>query len=379
MSEPYKLTYITTDAKLAGTERVIISLISKMDRSRFEPSVISLIGPGDLQTTLADMGVESHALGVRGFAGIPGAMLKLRRLLENMQPDIAVTYLFHACFLGRSAGHWAGVPVMLSGQEDMDTWRRGYHNFIDKMTLSWANGVIANSNAVKAGYIKHTGIPEDKVHVIPNGLDLERFKQHTAEQKEKAGNTDLRAELGIDPDIPIIGQVANLSTKKDHLNLLKALRIVADKGISFMALLIGSGYTEPQIDAAMNELQLHGYVKKLGYRHDVERIVNEIDVLTLSSYEEGMPIAILEAMAAHKPVVSTRAGGIGEVVADGKTGILVPIRNSEELAKALVIVLSDPEMRGRMGEAGHKRLIEGFTLDRQAEAHQELYLQALGA
>lgn len=376
MKRPLRVTYLSTDAKLAGTERVILSLTSKLDRNRFEPSVISLKGPGGLQDAAAELGIESHGMRMERALSLPRGATQLAGLLSRMKPDVLVTYLFHANVLGRTVGRMLRIPAIISGQEGMDEWRRSYHNRLDGFTARWAKAIITNSEAVRLRYIQHTGIAPESVHVIHNGLDLERFEGRADRQSTDSARPTLREELGIPANTAVIGHVANLEREKDHGNLLRSLRRLADKGIDFVAVLVGSGFLEEEIRATTQELGLGAHVRMLGYRTDVESLYGQFDLATLASYEEGMPISLLEAMAAERPVVATRAGGIPEVVVDGETGRLVPIRDPEALASAFADTISDPDACQRMGECGYARVCEHFSLERQVQAHGQLYEEA---
>ena len=370
MTKPIRITYLTNDSKLAGTERVILSLAARLDRERFEPSLICMKPEGDLTHAARERGIEAHALGMQTpLSAIQGAA-GLARLLERIQPDVLVTYLFYSNLLGRTVGRLRRVPVIISGQEGMDEWRKGYHNALDRWTARWTRTIVTNSNAVKERYIRHTGLSEEKIEVIYNGLDIERFDRIA---KDTQDDLSLRDEFGIAEEVPVIGHVANFTQEKDHPNLLRALSILRDKGVPFCALLSGSGTLLEATRALRDELGLGECVHFLGYRHNIERLYGQFEVVTLSSYEEGMPISLLEAMAALRAIVATRAGGIPEVVVDGETGLLVPIRDPESLSVAYATLLADLDLRQRMGACGRARLEERFSFDAQVHAHEALY------
>ncbi len=377
MTEPIRIAYLTNDSKLAGTERVILSLAERLDRERFEPSVICLKPEGDLNRAARERGIETHALGMQTpLSAIRGAVC-LADLLRRIQPDVLVTYLFYSNLLGRVVGRMRRVPVIVSGQEGMDEWRKGYHNALDSWTARWVRTVVTNSQAVKERYIRHTGLCEDKIEVIYNGLDIQRFDLIAGSAEGEPTDVSLREEFGIAEEVPVLGHVANFTQEKDHPNLLRALRILKDRGVLFCALLSGSGTHLEATRALRDDLGLAEYVHFLGYRHNIERLVGQFDLVTLSSYEEGMPVSLLEAMAARRAIVATRAGGIPEVVIDGETGLLAPIRDPESLATAYEKVLTDPDLRQRLGDCGRARLVERFSLATQVHAHQTLYATLL--
>ena len=375
MGKRLRILFLTTDSQVAGTERVCLNLLTNLDSERFEFYLLTLKPEGDLQERLRTLNIQTGALDIVGGVSILRGSLRLAKCIRQFQPDLLVTFLFHGNVLGRMVGTMVRVPAILSCQEGLDEWRRPWHNALDRGTSLVSRSVIANSQAVKRRYVEHTGIRADKVIVIPNGLDLAHFEKRHALDGET--RDQVRAELDVADDLPVIGHVANLLKEKDHDNLLRSFAILRDKRIPFQALLAGSGKLESVIRGQIDALDLGGCVRLLGYRTDIERLYNAFDVATLSSYEEGMPISILEAMAARCSVVATSVGGIPEVIVHGQTGLLVPSRTPAALANAFEHLLSDKDERDRMGTAGYQRLVERFTFTRQVEAHARLYEETI--
>jgi glycosyltransferase involved in cell wall biosynthesis len=225
--------------------------------------------------------------------------------------------------------------------------------------------VIANSEAVRRHAVHAEGIASERVVIIPNGVDLQRF----------GGGPDpsLRASLGLDAGAPLVGVTANLLDYKGHGYFLDAWRSVRRADPRAQALLIGDGPLREELEGRIRALDLGGSVRLLGSRPDVPALLALVDLVAHPSLEEGFPNAVLEAMAAGKPVVATAVGGTPEAVVHGETGLLVPARDSGALAEAMTRVLACPAEARALGEAGRRRVAERFGLAAMVRRHEALY------
>ena len=189
----------------------------------------------------------------------------------------------------------------------------------------------------------------------------------------------LRAELGIPPETPVVAIVARLVPIKAHEVFLRAARLVCAVLPSTQFLVVGDGERREALERLTAELGLGASVRFLGWRRDLERIYADAWVVALSSRNEGSPVSLIEAMAAERPVVATRVGGVPDLVDDGVTGCLVPPDDPGALAEALVALLQDPERRQVLGKAARERVIPAFAAGRLVADVDALYRELLRA
>jgi len=234
---------------------------------------------------------------------------------------------------------------------------------------------IAVSQATKDFWTREWGLPPEKIEVIWNGIELERF---TDVRRSNA----LRKALGLDESIPIIGTVGSLTPKKGHRFLIQAVPMVLAHCPETHFVFVGEGELRESLYSLSHRLGVEQYVHFLGQREDVPSLLSQFDIFVFpSAFEAGQRIgetfgiALVEAMAAGLPVVATRFSGIPEVVEDGVTGLLVPPGDSQSLANAIVTLLKDRTKARRMGLAGRKRAEQLFSVDRMVRRVEQYYLQ----
>jgi glycosyltransferase involved in cell wall biosynthesis len=198
-----------------------------------------------------------------------------------------------------------------------------------------------------------------------NGVDAERFGATPAEAA--------RQLLGLNGGVPIVGSVGCLAVRKDYATLLDALALLSARGRAYQAALIGDGPERESLEARARTLGIAERVHFLGERADVEHLLPGLEVFVLSSREEGIPNALLEAMAAGRPAVATAVGGTPEVLEDGETGWLVPAQAPDRLAAALEQALADPDERARRGRNARRHALEALSIDAMTRRHEHLY------
>lgn len=270
-------------------------------------------------------------------------------------------------------GLWAArslrVPVVATAHGWIANDLRGtVYTAMDKFLLRFCDGVITVSKLIK-GQLRRVGLPERKLTVVQNTLP-------TADYVADPADRAFRDELGVVDDTLVLGKIGRLSAEKDQALLFRALRRVVDAGIDAVLVLVGIGPDEEALRALAAELGLADRVFFLGFRKDMHCIYNGLDLVVQSSYTEGMPNVILEAMAMQVPVVATAVGGTPELIDDGVHGLLAPPRDANALAERLQTALRDPEARSRMAAAARERVEREFDsavrLDRMAAFYQRL-------
>jgi glycosyltransferase involved in cell wall biosynthesis len=330
---------------VGGAEGELIRLARGLDRSRFAPFVVTLQDRGPRASELGD--VELVELG-RKRKWSPGTYLALKRVLRERKPDIVQSFLFTENIFCRRIGQGVVVSGLQGSLSDACETGPSLKLTVERATWEGAAAVVSNSEYYRDLY-KGLGFPTRKVRVIRSGVALPA--------PDPAAT--LRAQLGVRPDEVLVTCLARLVERKGHDELLRA-------GAGLRLLFVGDGPHRPHLEGRGAILA--------GARREVPEILAASDIVALPArFGEGCPNALLEAMAAGKPVVAARTGGIPEIVVDGKTGILVPREDVDALQSALRRLAADPALRASMGAAGRERAQSEFSVTKQVESYQALY------
>ena len=281
------------------------------------------------------------------------------------RPDVIQGYLFGPNLFAAIAGRVCGVPVVVVSKRNIDAFETPRQVAAQRLAHRLATHVVAVSEAVGETSVA-LGAKRERVTVIPNGVDVERF---AAAQPDPS----VRGENGA----PVVGSVGCLAARKDYPNLLEALALLDRRGRAFRAVVVGEGKERGALERQAEQLGLSSRVRFLGERPDVERLLPGMDVFVLASREEGIPNALLEAMAAARPAVATAVGGTPEVMEDGRTGWLVPPRDPDALAAALEAALSDPAEAARRGTAAQRAVRDRMSIESMVTRHQRFYEAAV--
>lgn len=353
-----------------GAEQLLVSTAGHIDRRRFAVEVAYVLPWKDaLVEPLEARGVPAHCLG-GGRAFDVRWVARLRRLVRSRPFDLVHAHLPFAALGARLALGPGGPPVVYT---EHNVWERY------RPAMRWANAltyrrnaaVIAVSDAVQASVRAHENafVRVPSIETVVHGVDLDET-HHGADAARRA-----RRVLGLGPDELVIGTVANFTPKKDQHTLLAAVALLP-RSLPWRLVLVGSGPLEVSLRAAVDELGLGHRVMFAGSRDDVPEILPAFDVFVLSSRYEGLPISLLEAMAAGVPVVATAVGGIPDAVADGVTGVLLPPGDPGVLADALGGVLGDSDRRVRMGAAA-REAAERFSILPAVRTIEQIYERVL--
>jgi len=368
-----RLLYVVGNFVTGGAERHLLEMWRRLDRSRFEVRIAVLRREGAFTPLVEALGLPIVELRVGRRIYDPSGVLGLLRLVSlvmEFRPDVIHGYLFGANLFAALAGRACSVPVVCVAKRNMDAFETPRQIAVQRLAHRLATHVTAVSEEV-AGSSVELGVPRGRITVIENGVDVGRF-DGLSRRPEEAGFAPL-------PDGErLIGSVACLAPRKDLGTLLEALALLAGRGIPFRAAIAGDGPERAALERLANERGLGSRVAFLGERSDVDRLLPAFDVFALSSREEGIPNALLEAMAAARPAVVTRVGGNAEVLEDGRTGWLVPPRDPAALAAALAEALARPDEAARRGAAARRAMIETRSIEAMVRRHERFYLAALG-
>lgn len=273
-------------------------------------------------------------------------------------------------FWGRLAGWWSKVPVVLSCPHSMGLPDRS--ETTNRMLSGITDGFIAVAHRQKRYLVKNEGFSASKVHVIHNGVDLERF---VPRERELA----VRRAHGIPDTAPLAGLVACLRPEKDVAAFVRAALLVRQQIPNAHFVVVGDGPERPRLEKLTCELGANGWLHFAGMCPDVRPWLAAMDVLALTSVCEAFPVSLLEAMACGRPVVATRVGAISEMVTSGKAGILVAAGNVPKIAQALAGLMADPIAARVMGQAARRHAEQHFGLEGMVHGYESLFLRLLSS
>lgn len=369
-----KITFIITSLATGGAETMLLKLLQKLDHSRFTPTVISLVGLGEIGPRIQTMGIPVHELGMSRGVPNPRMVFRLARLLCQLQPDVVHTWMYHADLLGGGAARLAGCDRVIWGIRQSNLSKE-----VNKRSTLWVAKacallsrwvpvqIISCSQRAKDVHAEF-GYAAGKLHVIPNGFDLARFVP------DAEARATVRSELGLVADTPLVGLIARFDSQKNHFGFVEAAAQVHAQRPDVHFILAGT-----DVDAANTRLNtaiaakcLQAHMHLLGRREDVPRLMASLDVLASSSHGEAFPNVLGEAMACGVPCVVTDVGDSAEIV--GPTGRVVAADDMAGLAQGLVELLRlPPEQKKELGTQARARVAANYEIGHVTRLYEVFY------
>lgn len=363
-----KIIQITHDLRIGGLQRIVVDICSYINKSIFDISICCLRDLGEFQRELRKQGVTVYRIPTPGGNGIDYlSFLKLYNLIKRKEIDILHTHNTYPFIDGTLAGKMAGIPVLIHTDHARDFPDKKRYMLTERILSSFVNKIVAVSEATKLKLVHYEKINSDKIIVIWNGIDPEKFKNeiNTIEKKK---------QLGVVDRYPILGLGVRLSKQKGITYLLKAISKIIKEFPQLLLLIAGYGEEENTLKQETSKLGIDYYVRFLGPRLDMHEILAILDLYVLPSVWEGMPLVILEAMAAKKPIVATAVDGTKEVVIHEESGLLVPPKDCNALVTAILRILRNPNFAAYISENAGRRFKEHFTVQKMVSNYEKLYL-----
>ena len=368
MPPPLHLAFFIDDLIVGGTQRWLVHLTEALARRGFESRVYSLRDrshPHILERLRPHARVE--IIGEPRLWRAEG-LVHLARELRAWPADILQTLLPTSDWIGRSLGRGLRVPVVLSSIRGRLMDKPAWQLALDRATARWAQAVIFNNRDAIPFAIRREGVRPEQALYIPNGVAIHPLS---------AARAQVRAELRTPDTAPVIGTLARLHPSKNQTALLRAFADVRRLRPDAFLWIVGEGDLRPALEAEARRLDLASAVRMPGIRHDVDDVLSAIDCFALPSRWEGMPNALLEAMAAARPVVASDIDGIRELVADGETGWRIPPDDIPALTAALLRALDQPDLAARLGHNARAWVQTHASLERMADAYADAYRSLL--
>ena len=374
LKAPIKILFVITSTGVGGAEKMLYHTSTALDPARYLPSICSLKEKGEIARDMEAAGIEVHCLTMadgdrfRGWFASLTALFRLIRYLLKVRPTIVHSFLFRANILSRIAAFFAGVPLVISSVRVMGGEKDYYHT-VEKITSFMVDHYITVSESVKEYLIGKANLLPEKITTVYNGVTLNGITP--------AGESSVARPYGLEPRDSVVLTVGRLHRQKGYDYFIRAVARVKREVPGVKVLIAGEGEEENNLKKLVRSLDLTKEIIFTGLSLDVGSILFYTRLFVLPSLWEGMPNAVMEAMAAAKPVVATRVGGVPELVVEGETGILVPPEDTEALALAMLDLLQDP-LKGRsMGEAGRKRVQDHFSMTAMVTNTDYLYQELL--
>lgn len=356
-----KAIFVAPSLNVGGFERQWSLLVPGLTRRGLSVEVFTLDGTGRFFEELADEGIPSRCLKLSGSMNVPGAV-RAAGVLASRRPDVVLSTGTSAHVVGQltcfrsDARHVAAVHSIPEHRESFTCRRR--------LLVRAVAPRVAASTAVTTAqldFVRALGFDPSRTRVIPNGV---------APASPSRSRDDVRGELGVGPAAFVAMLIASLRPEKRVERFVAAVTAANRLNSAIRGVVVGTGTELPRV----RELgAASGVVSVLGHRADTPDLIAAADVICLTSDAEALPLIILEAMAGARPVVASDVGGVRDAVVEGETGFLLAADDSEGYTAALLALAGDPDLAGRLGEAGRRRQQERFTVDGMVDAHCELF------
>src|SRR5262247_4014352 len=358
-----RVLHLITSFEVGGTERQAVELLKRIDRRRFDARLAALRLEGPLYGEIEELFPRVPQFPLTSFYNANAArqLMRLRNWMVSERVDILHAHDFYAGLLGAAAARLAGVRVVAC-QRHMRLSDRRVHEWGTRLTHRLAHRVLVNSEAIRDHLLAGGHIEPGKIVVIRNGLSaaVERAVLESGGRAKR--RAALLRELNLDEGAKLIGFVARLQPVKGHRYFIEAAGRIAAVEPKRPFLLVGDGALRREVEEQAARLGVNDRVHLLGGRNDAASVAAGFDVAVSASLHEGLPNAVMEAMAAGAPVVATAVGGTTELVIDGDTGFLAPPADAGALALRILDSLRNPEWSARIAAQGRRRVLAQFGM-----------------
>lgn len=366
-----RILFLSTSMGMGGADQQLLSAARVLHRGGHDVRIVSLTPLGPMGLEARNAGLPTESLNMRRGIPDPRGLFALARQARAWKPDVVHSHMVHANLMARALRLMVPIPAVVStihniyeGGPLLMTAYRLTNRLVDHMTIV--------SQAAADRFVAEGIVPARLLTVVPNGVDTERLGNVGSATRET-----LRRSLGLGSEFVWLA-IGRFEIAKDYPNMLHAFARVRERHSQAVLLLVGRGSLQTETEAVARSLSLGDSVRFLGVRQDIPEVLSAADGYVMSSAWEGMPMVLLEAAGGGVPIVSTAVGGNREVVRDEESGFLVPPRDADGLATAMLRLMDLPESRRRqMGERGREHVRANYGLGRVAERWEGLYREVL--
>lgn len=358
-----------------GPNNVILPIVSKLPKEKYQSSVFSLYPPPvhrSPESFFRESGVFFRSFNMNSFLDVR-ILIPLIHSLRTLRPDILHCHLVRANIYGRVAAKLAGIPFVICSHHGIEDYMIS-RNFRDqlvrrfeRLTERYVTYHVGVSETMRLAAIQHLGLDSDKVVEIPNGIDLNRYNL------DISNRSSIRRELGLNPDSIVIGSVGNLNKTKNFKLLIHIAKLISKNHNNVQFIIFGDGEERNELEKMVTELGLSGLFIFHGYSADIPRSLTALDIFALTSHSEGFGLAVAEAMAAGLPCATFDVGALGELIIDGQSGFLIQSGNIKAFEVALNSLINSVDLRSRIGQTAQERAKELFSVELMVQRYRDLY------
>lgn len=382
-AERIRLLKVVTNFSSGGTEGQVHKLSQALDHELIDLQFVCLKKYGPFLKDLNASGIPVREFPIGSFYQLRTyiQICKLAMFMRRERIQICHSYNFYANLIAVPAARLAGVSIVLISIRDRGVYLSAMQQRVQRWTCRFADEILVNAEAIR-NWLVCQGIPDPKIQVLKNGIDMQPYKEASAA-------SDIRAELGIPYNARLVIMLARLNPQKGIDEVLHAAQQIKQRHPDVHFLIVGekldfkngeifqdSDYHQ-HLHSLTVSLGISTFVWFTGHRTDVASLLSQSALSVLPSHSEGLSNSLIESMAAGLPLVATDVGGNPELVSDGVNGLLVPVRNVDKLAAAVNAILDDPKLAARFGEASLRICHEQFSMQKMVAATQQLYFSAL--
>ncbi len=366
MTAPYKIVILIDSFTTGGAQTQILEFLKNRNRTDFEYWLINLDDKVQTLTqAFTDQNVHILHIDHHGFFN-PSTILKLTSLFKKIKPDVVQTYLFTADTYGRIAAILSRAPVIVTSIRSLDTWKKNHHLIVDKLLEKFTDQVTINAEAIRPRLKKLWNIKDEKILTIYNGIDLNRFNNPRSSK-------ETRLEFGLTEEDILVGMVGKFRFEKDYESYFQAAALLQPIFPHAYFMAVGNGPKLKEIQHYVKTQTPHVKAVFTDARRDAPDLIHAMDIGVLATHAEGCPNAIMEYMAASKPVVSSNVGGCKELVVHNETGFLLEDKDVRAYAAHIRTLIESESLRQKMGKAGRARIESEFSTRALTEKTEGLY------
>jgi glycosyltransferase involved in cell wall biosynthesis len=363
-----KVLHLITSLEVGGAQHGLLLGLPRFNTDRYEHIICSLMNRIPMADQFRESGIEVHSLGLNRRTDL-SVLVRLRKLMKKVRPDVLHTYLLHANVLGRIVGRLVGIPVII-GSERTIGQVGPCGRLATKLSNPLTNAVEVNSELGARSIAIDLGVPPNKIEVVRSGVDLKKFGHST-------NRAAIRSQIGLKKDQHLVLYIGRLRAVKGIEYGLRAFAAAQSQLSSMHMALAGEGELLGHLKNIVRELNVSDHVTFLGVRNDLPDLLSAADSVLMPSLNEGFPRTAIEAMAAGKPIIATNVGGTSEAIIDGETGILIPAKDIEVMTSTLLRLVNDKDLQLKLGEAGRQRSRNNYSVNNYVTRLDELYRKLL--
>jgi glycosyltransferase involved in cell wall biosynthesis len=368
--KPLNILHVISKLPVGGVENQLLLTLRNYDRTKLKPLVCSLLDKGEIGKEIEDLGIEVISLNKLKHRFDPTIIRDIYNLIKMRNVKIVRTHQYHANLYGRLAAWLAKVPCIVASVHNIYTIdRKPHRRVINRFLAEFTDKIVAVSETVKHDILKYDGLSEDKVTVIYNGIDTVRFSD--------VDGSIIRKEFNIQSDIPIVGTIGRLTLQKGQKYLIEAISLVKKRFPQIILLIVGDGPMKEELKEYAKSIGLNGHIIFTGSRRDIPALLTAMDIFVLPSLWEGLPNALLEAMAVGKPIIATDILPVREIINSKELGILVPAKDSTAIASSIESLLVNKTFAETLSNNARKRACSDFNIETTVSRYTYLFKKIL--